>query len=70
MSKPPQDPLFSAAILKLSMAKQGMISEPGFRVVYAGTLRDLGVTDSEVDAYISEHKEQLEDHIAANRSGS
>jgi hypothetical protein len=59
----PRDPLFGAAVLKLSMAKQGMISEPGFRVVYSGTLRELGVTDEQVEAYIAEHRERLEAHI-------
>ena len=68
MSKP-RDPLFSAAILKLSMAKRGMISEPGFRVVYAGTLKELGVTDSEVNAYISKHRERLESHIDSKNTG-
>jgi len=69
MSKPPRDPLFGAAVLKLSMAKQGMISEPGFRVVYAGTLKDLGVTDSEVEAYIEAHRERLLAHIESKKTG-
>ncbi len=66
----PRDPLFSAAVLKLAMAKRGMSTNPGFRVVYMGTLGELGVTDSEVDAYISEHREQLEAHIEAKNSGT
>ena len=70
MAKSPRDPLFSAAIVKLTVAKRGMISEPGFRVVYAGTLRELGVTDSEVEEYIATHREQLEAHIREKKSGS
>ena len=57
------DPLFSAAVFKLSMAKSGMITEPGFRVVYAGTLKELGVSDSDVDAYIAQHRDELLAHI-------
>ena len=69
MSTPDRDPLFGAAVLKLAMAKQGMSSAPGFRSIYAGTLRDLGVTDSEVEAYISEHRERLEAHIDTPKHG-
>ena len=67
MAHEPGDPLFGAAVLKLSMAKKGLITEPGFRVVYAGTLRELGLKDSEVEAYIAEHRETLEKHIESNR---
>lgn len=60
------DPLFGAAILKLSMVKRGMGEEPGFRVVYAGTLRELGLSDKDVDEYIAAHRERLEAHIRQN----
>lgn len=66
MPHKPGDPLFGAAVLKLSMAKKGLITEPGFRVVYAGTLRELGLRDSDVEAYIAENREILEKHIEAN----
>lgn len=60
------DPLFSAAVFKLSMIKKGMGNEPGFRVVYAGTLRELGVQDKDVDIDISNNKEFLLSHIEKN----
>lgn len=63
------NPLFGAAVLKLSLHKKGMADQPGFRVVYFGALKDLGVTDTEVDAYIANHKQELEEHIAAHRRG-
>ena len=63
MSKESRDPLFGAAVLKLSMAQKGMIGEPGFRVVYAGTLRELGITDSEVDDYIDKNRSKLDAHL-------
>jgi hypothetical protein len=70
MSNPDRDPLFGAAVLKLSMAKQGMSSAPGFRSIYAGTLKDLGVTDAEVDAYISAHRERLLAHLETPKRGA
>ncbi|MCU0664929.1 MAG: hypothetical protein MUC50_21720 [Myxococcota bacterium] len=60
-----RNPLFGAAVLKLSLQKKGLADQAGFRVVYFGTLKDLGVTDSEVDAYILAHRPQLEEHIAS-----
>lgn len=58
-------PVFSAAVLKLSLQKKGLADQPGFRVVYHGTLKDLGVTDSEVNAYIAAHGQALEEHLAS-----
>jgi hypothetical protein len=58
-----KDPLFGAAVLKLSLQRKGMAEQPGFRVVYHGALKDLGVTDSEVDAYILANKAALEEHL-------
>jgi hypothetical protein len=55
-----RDPLYGAAILKLSFLLKGKADEPGFRVVYFGTLKELGLTNSQVDAYIAEHRQRLE----------
>ena len=60
---PPKDPLFSAAVLKLSTAQKGLADTPGFRVVYAGVIRELQVTDAEVEAYIADNRERLLAHI-------
>ena len=57
------DALFGAAILKLSFIRREMINTPGFTFVYNGTLRELGVTDSQVDRYIKKHREALVAHI-------
>lgn len=61
---PPIDPVFGAAVLKLSFLMKGIADQPGFRVVYFGTIRDLGITDAEVNAYINEHRSALEEHIS------
>jgi hypothetical protein len=65
----PKDPdrLFGAAILKLSFLLRGKADEPGFRVVYFGTLRELGLVNAEVDAYIAAHRAELEARIAERR---
>lgn len=60
MASRDRDPLFGAAILKLSFLMRSRADEPGFRVVYFGTLKELGLTNSQVDAYIEQHRERLE----------
>ncbi len=58
-----RDVLFGAAVLKLSFTLKEMLETPGFTFVYKGTLRELGVTDAQVDRFISKHKDALLDHI-------
>jgi hypothetical protein len=58
-----RDPLFGAAVLKLSFLIKGIADQPGFRVVYFGTLKELGLTNGQVDAYIEAHRVELEEHI-------
>ncbi|MBW2276767.1 MAG: hypothetical protein JRF63_04700 [Deltaproteobacteria bacterium] len=60
MTKRDRDPLYGAAILKLSFLLRGKTDEPGFRVVYYGTLKELGLTNSEVNAYIATNRAQLQ----------
>ena len=62
-----RDPLLGAAILKLSFLLRGRADEPGFRVVYFGTLREFGLTNAEVDVYIAAHRAELEARIAERR---
>ncbi len=61
------DPLFGAAILKLSFIQKGMTDNPGFRAVYHGTIKDLGVTDQQVTDYIEAHRAELENHLQKGR---
>jgi len=58
-----KDPLFGAAVLKLSFLIKGAADDPGFRVVYFGTLKELGLTDQQVSKYISLNRDKLERHI-------
>ena len=63
MTEKTRDPLFGAAVLKLSFILKGQANQPGFRVVYFGTLNELGITNTEVDDYIRENRARLEEHI-------
>ena len=68
MSFSPDNPIFGAAVLKLSFILTRMADEPGFRFVYFGTLKRLDVTDTEVNAFIDEHRDALTDYIKTNGS--
>jgi hypothetical protein len=63
MTITPEEPIFGAAILKLSFILNGMIDQPGFRVVYFGTLKELGLTDRQVTDYLNTHRAELEAHM-------
>ena len=63
MTTKSEEPIFGAAVLKLSFILNGLIDQPGFRVVYFGTLKELDLTDHQVTAYINKHKTALEAHI-------
>jgi hypothetical protein len=69
MPELPRDPLFGAAILKLSFLLKDKADQPGFRVVYYGTLKELGLTNSQIDAYIAQHRTELEAHIRGKKGG-
>jgi hypothetical protein len=57
--KGPKNPLFSAAVLKLSFLMNRDEQSEGFKFVYEGTLRDLGLTDDDVEAYLKDHREEV-----------
>lgn len=68
MAAPRRDPLFAAAVLKLSFLRRGEAAIAGWQAVYDGVLRDLGLTDAEVDAYLLAHRAEVE-AAAANGGG-
>ena len=55
-----RDPLFGAAVLKLSFSLREPEGLEAFRFVYDGVLRDLKVTDADVDRYLAEHLPEVE----------
>ena len=59
-----RDPIFAAAVLKLTFQARHEEQSPQFRSIYEGVLRDLGVEDADVDAYLAAHRAQVELAIA------
>jgi len=52
--------LFSAAVLLRSFELQDGRYREGFRFVYEGVIRDLGLEDQEVQDYLAAHREEVE----------
>lgn len=56
--KKAKDPVRSAAILKVSLQLSG--NSPTYLALYQGVLRDYGVDEKAVDAYIARNRAELE----------
>ena len=52
--------LFSAAVLRRSFELQEARYQDGFRFVYEGVLRDLGLGEQEVEEFLASHREEVE----------
>ncbi len=65
--KTKEEKLFSAAVLRRSFELQDKEYEKGFRFVYEGVLRDLGLEDAEVEAYLAAHRDEVERAIGRKR---
>ena len=61
---PRKTPLFGAAIVKAVLRKRGGVTASSD--LYEGILRDLGVTDAQVDEYLAEHVEEVEQAIRSH----
>jgi hypothetical protein len=59
--------LFSAAVLRRSFELQDKQYEAGFQFVYEGVLRDLGLDDADVVAYLRAHGPEIEKAIGRRR---
>lgn len=59
-SKPLRERLWGAAVLKLSFVLRGNEASPAFKGIYPGVLRDLEITDAQVEAFIAENRAALE----------
>jgi hypothetical protein len=66
-AKTKQEKLFSAAVLRLSFELQDGQYKEGFRFVYAGVLRDLALEERDVDAYLAEHRPDVEAAIGRRK---
>ena len=67
--KTKEEKLFSAAVLRRSFQLQDKDYAAGFRFVYEGVLRDLELTEAEVDAYLEEHRAEVEAAIGRRGKG-
>ncbi len=59
--------LFAAAVLRRTMELRGGEYEEGFRFVYDGVLRDLGLEDAEVAGYLDAHRSVVDAAIGRDR---
>jgi hypothetical protein len=59
--------LFSAAVVRCSFELQDDQYREGFQFVYEGVLRDFGLADAEVQAYLAEHRAEVEAAIGRRR---
>jgi hypothetical protein len=62
-----EERLFSAAVLRRSFELQDQQYQQGFRFVYEGVLRDLGLEEADVDAYLASHRAEVD--AAIGRKG-
>jgi len=60
-----KNPLFGAAIVKAVLRKRSGDSSTT-STLYQGILRDLGVTDADVEKYLSEHEAEIEQAIKSH----
>jgi hypothetical protein len=55
-----KDKLWGAAVLKQSFLFRGGPDSTAFKAIYPGVLRDLGLEDADVEAYLAENREAVE----------
>jgi hypothetical protein len=71
-AKAARNPLFGAAVLKALLRQRG--GEPQgaqAQALYEGVLRDLKLTDAEVESYLAEHEAEVREAIRSHgRRGS
>jgi len=64
-----KEKLFGAAVLKVSFLLRGADESPAFKAIYPGVLRDLGLTEGQVDTFIAENKEPVEKAARGSTQG-
>jgi hypothetical protein len=65
-----EEKLFGAAVLKVSFRLRGQEDSPAFKGIFPGVLRDLGVSEEEVDAFIEANKERVEKAARGSPGGA
>jgi len=59
--------LFAAAVLRRSFELSGDEHRQGFRFVYEGVLRDLGLEDAEVEEFLKANAAEVESALGRHR---
>ncbi len=62
-----EERLFAAAVLRRSFQLRGEEYADGFRFVYDGVLRDMGLEDEAVLAFLAAHLDEVD--LAIGRKG-
>jgi hypothetical protein len=60
-----KDPLFGAAVVKAVLRKRSG-DGAATTTLYEGILRDLGVTDEDVERYLADHEGEIEEAIRSH----
>jgi hypothetical protein len=69
--KPRKNPLLGAAVLKALLQRRSGDDQTKAQSLYDGVLRDLDLTDEQVEKYLSEHAAEVEEAIRSHgRRGS
>ena len=69
--KPRRNPLLGAAVLKALLRRRRGDDLAKAKALYQGILRDLGLTDEQVERYLIEHGDEVEETIRGHgRRGS
>ncbi len=69
-AKTREERLFSAAVLRRSFELQEARYQDGFRFVYEGVLRDLGLEEREVEEFLEANRAEVEKAIGRRGSTS
>ena len=62
-----EEKLFGAAVMRRSFELRGAEEGDAFRAVYLGVLRDLGLSDDEVSAFLAANGPAVEAAIGRRR---
>lgn len=60
-----KDPEFAAAVLKLSFIQRSQEQSPHFVEIYRGVLRDLKLSEEQVDRYLEANYAKVEEALEA-----
>ena len=60
MAKTHEQKVYGTAVLKMSFRLRDALESPAFKAIYPGVLRDLEITDAEVERYIEGNRDAVE----------